>query len=152
MIWQVARVLARDGDRVTLVFAAPEQCERCARGEGCGAGVFARLFGRRETRVALPVAAEFLPDEWVRVGLAPGRLAVAATLHYGLPLAGFLVGAVAGHAATSGGAAGDLLALGGGIAGFAFMVAFVGRRLRPSLNPVVERLSCRAGDSTSCSR
>lgn len=149
MIWQVARVLSRDGDRLTLVFSAPEQCRRCTRGEGCGAGVFARLFGRRETRVELPDGCGATPDEWVRVGLEPRDLAAAAILHYGLPLAGFLCGAIAGHAAMSGGVAGDLVALGAGLAGFALTAAVVARRRPARWNPVVERLSCTDGDTNS---
>ena len=148
MIWQVARVIGRDGDRLTLVFSAPEQCARCARGEGCGAGVFARLFGRRETRVVLPGDAEASPGQWVRVGLVPRQLALAAAWHYGLPLAGFLLGALAAAAAMPSGAAEDLTALATGLVAFAVTVRFV-RRFGPTLEPVVERLSCTGEDTKS---
>jgi len=147
MIWQLARVLARDADWLTLVFSRPENCARCARGEGCGAGVFARLFSRREMQLRLPAGPNVACGEWVRVGIRPGRLAAAAGLHYGLPLAGFLCGALAGHAAAPENGLRDLAALAGGIAGFVLAVRLVSRRIRPQLEPVVERLSCGSGDT-----
>lgn len=149
MIWQTARVVAHDADRLTLVFSAPESCERCARGEGCGAGVFGRLFGRRETRVRLPASLAVADGEWVRVGLDPRQLAMAAGLHYGLPLAGFLAGAVLGHVMLPGSAIRDLVALAAGLAGFFLVARVVAWRLRPTLNTVLERLSCTDGDTTS---
>lgn len=146
MIWQSARVVARDADRLTLLFSAPESCARCARGEGCGAGAFGRLFSRHETRVCLPSGLEVTSGEWVRIGLDSRQLAVAAGLYYGLPLAGFLGGALAAHFVIPDG---DLIALASGLAGFFLSVYFVGRQMRPTLNPVVERLSCSQSDTIS---
>lgn len=149
MIWQTARVVANDVDRLTLVFAAPESCQRCARGEGCGAGVFGRLFGRRETRVLLPANVTVACGEWVRVGFEPRHLAQAAGLHYGLPLLGFLAGATVGHGLMPDSASRDFVALVVGLGGFFLVAGFVARRLRPALNPVVERLSCTESATTS---
>lgn len=149
MIWQTARVVDRDADRLTLSFSAPETCQRCARGEGCGAGVFGRLFARRETRVALPTRLAVAVGDHVRVGLEPGHLALAAGLHYGLPLAGFLVGAAMGHAALSDSAFRDLAALATGLVGFFLVAGLVSRRFRPTWNPVVEHLSCHQDDTNS---
>lgn len=149
MIWQPARVVDRDVDCLTLSFSAPEICQRCARGEGCGAGVFGRLFARRETHVALPARLAVSVGDHVRVGLEPGHLAMAAGLHYGLPLAGFLVGTAIGHVALSGSAFNDAAALAAGLVGFFLMARFVSRRLRPTLNPVVEHLSCHQDDTNS---
>ncbi len=149
MIWQPARVIDRDADRLTLSFSAPETCQRCARGEGCGAGVFGRLFARRETRVALPARLAVAVGDHVRVGLDPAHLALAAGLHYGLPLIGFLVGAATGHAVFSDIAFRDAAALAAGLVGFFLMARFVSRRLRPVLNPVVQHLSCHQDDTNS---
>lgn len=149
MIWQPARVVACDAKHLTLVFSRPESCQRCARGEGCGTGVFAHLFSRRKTRVVLPAKIAVSSGDWVRVGLEPRDLAMSAGLHYGLPLVGFLLGAMAGHVWSSGGIVADLAALAAGLAGFLLVAGFVARRLRPTLNPVVERLSCTASDTTS---
>lgn len=147
MIWQIARVVACDADRLSLEFAAPEGCERCMRGEGCGAGVFAGMFGRRRTRLTVTSGLVVAGGEWVRVGLEPRRLAMAAGVHYGLPLAGFLAGALAGHASLPDGSLRDPAGLVAGLAGFALVARVVVTRLRPILNPVVERLSCRHDDA-----
>lgn len=149
MIWQIARVVAFDAERLTLAFSAPDACQRCAQGRGCGAGVFGRLFSRRATRVNLPAKLSVSPGEWVRVGLEPRQLAFAAAMHYGLPLLGFLAGSVAGHMALSGGAGRDLAALAAGLAAFFLVARSVSGRMRPAWNPVLERLSCAPGAANS---
>jgi sigma-E factor negative regulatory protein RseC len=132
-----------------LVFSAPEQCQRCARGDGCGAGVFARLFTRSETLLPVPPGAALADGDWVRVGLEPRRLAVAAAWHYGLPLAGFLLGAAVGHAALAAWTFRDPVALAAGLAGFVVATRLSAMLGQPSLNPVVERLSCKTGNTKS---
>lgn len=149
MIWQTARVVSIDSDRLTLVFSAPRNCQRCERGEGCGAGVFGRLFSRRETRVMLPASLAVACGDWVRVGLESRRLAAAAGVYYGLPLIGFLAGAIAAHVMMPSSAIRDPVALAAGLAGFLLLSRFVARRAQPGLNPVVERLSCSEDDTTS---
>lgn len=149
MIWQIARVAAVDAGRLQLVFSAPERCERCARGEGCGAGVFARLFSRRETLLPAPPGVALADGDWVRVGLDPRRLAVAAAWHYGLPLAGFLIGAATSHAALAAWTFRDPAALAFGLAGFLLASRLAAGLGQPALNPVVERLSCKTGDTKS---
>lgn len=152
MIWQAARVVDRDADRLTLRFSAPEACERCARGDGCGAGNFARLFGRRDTQVVLPAELVVAVGERVRVGLEPGHLALAAVVHYGIALAGFLLGAVAGHAIAGDTPLRDPAALASGLAGLVVVARWVSPRLRPTWNPVVAHLSCPENDTNSASR
>lgn len=149
MIWQIARVVTRDAERLTLAFSPAEHCRRCARGAGCGAGVFARLFSRGETRLVVPARPALSNSEWVRVGLEPKQLALAAGLYYGLPLAGFLAGAAAGQFAAAESAYGDLSALLFGLTGFVLTAGSVLRMLQPTWNPAVERLSCRDGDTNS---
>lgn len=149
MIWQIARVVARDAERLTLVISPPENCRRCARGNGCGAGVLARLFSRGDTRIVVPARPALSDSDWVRVGLDPKQLARAASLHYGLPLAGFLAGAVIGQAVAPEAAYRDLAALALGLAGFMLAAGWVSGRFRPAWNPAVERLSCTDGDTKS---
>ncbi|HSH27635.1 MAG TPA: SoxR reducing system RseC family protein [Wenzhouxiangella sp.] len=149
MIWQLARVVALDDQRLTLAFSAPEHCRRCMQGRGCGAGVFGRLLSRRETRVSLPANLAVARGQWLRVGCEPVQLARAAVVYYGLPLLGFLAGAVNGHLALDGGAGRDIAALTAGLAGFFLVLHFVSRRLRPAWNPVLERLSCEPDDTDS---
>jgi sigma-E factor negative regulatory protein RseC len=134
---------------LTLSFSAPKECQRCARGEGCGAGVFARLFSRRSTRVTLPGSLAVSCGDWVRVGLEPRQLVLAAAVHYGLPLLGFLSGAVAGHLAMGDGPGQDAAALATGLVVFAAVARMLARSERPLLNPALERLSCTRGDTKS---
>lgn len=149
MIWQLARVVALDDKRLTLAFSAPEHCRRCMQGQGCGAGVFARLLSRRETRVSLPAELPVSPGQWLRVGCEPVQLARAAAVYYGLPLLGFLAGAVTGHLTLDGSAGRDIAALTAGLAGFFLVLHVVSRRLRPAWNPVLERLSCERAETDS---
>ena len=101
--------------------------------------------------MVVPVRPAISGSSWVRVGLEPKQLALAAGLHYGLPLVGFLAGAALGQAAASGTAYGDFAALGVGLFAFMLAAAIVSRALRPAWNPVVERLSCRDDDTNSSS-
>lgn len=78
-------------------------CARCAAGEGCGAGLFARLLrGRLQelpVRLSASAAREPVPGEWVLIGLSTSAVQNASFLMYGLPLVGLLVGAVSGSIA-----------------------------------------------------
>lgn len=150
MIWQVARVLESGAGRLTLGFSTPSTCTRCARGDGCGAGLFSALLMRSLTRVELPADLQAQVGESVRVGVLPSRLAAAAAIHYGLPLLAFLAGASLGHGLSAGVVAQDVAALAGGLAAFALSVPFIQRYVPVSVNPRIERLSCTTGDTTSC--
>lgn len=150
MIWQVARVVDCNAQALVVRIDAPEQCQRCARGEGCGAGVFSRLFARRETRLILPPGSPASVGEWVRLGVTPAALAVASARLYGLGLLGLLGGAWLGQSVASAPFE-DLAALMTGLAGLAVMIGPLAVRWRPVLNPVVERLSCSGGDAKSSS-
>lgn len=149
MIWQTARVEAGDRGRLTLTFSAPSACARCERGVGCGAGAFSGLLQRRHTQVEVAATLDVAGGEWVRVGVAPRVLALAACLHYGLPLIGFLALAAVVHGLTPDPAWRDVAALVGGLAGGVIVHRVIGRRLPLAADPVVERLSCADSDSNS---
>src|SRR5690625_1764719 len=98
VIWQPARIVSVGQQKMTLLSSASSpECARCARGEGCGAGVFSRLLVYGNTRLVLPVQPGLQPGDRVSVGVERRRLALAAVLRYGLPLIVFLVFAAAGH-------------------------------------------------------
>src|SRR5690554_6524013 len=118
MIWQIARVVAGPGGLV-LEFSSPDACERCNRGEGCGAGLFSGLVLRGRSRMELSGHRELVNGERARVGLPTDRLAVAGVLFYGLPLLGFLLGALALHLLLGPVAWRDIGALGGGLTALA---------------------------------
>ncbi|NBB92419.1 MAG: hypothetical protein GVY32_04525 [Gammaproteobacteria bacterium] len=152
MNWQIARVTDRDGDRLTLVFSPISNCSRCARGEGCGAGVFAGLFRRADRPLVIAAPADVSEGDWVRVGVGQRTLLTSALVHYGIPLAAFLIGAAAGHALADGAAGRDFAALAAGLAAFALSLRALRARPMLAVNPVVERLSCMSDDSNSSGR
>ncbi len=115
VVWQPAVVVIDGRGKHWLKFSSLNSCERCLAGQGCGAGVFSRLFSRRHARLPLPARAEWRPGQRVRVGLSSRRLLTMALLLYGLPLVGFLVGVATFHFLLLDHAWRDLAALLGGL-------------------------------------
>lgn len=117
LITERARVL-RVADGVAWVQCESQSgCARCAAGEGCGGGLFAKLLRGRleELPVTLPAdrVRDPLPGDWLLIGLSTSAVQSASLLMYGLPLAGLLAGAM-GSAFML---ANDLVALAGALLG-----------------------------------
>ncbi|MES0873594.1 SoxR reducing system RseC family protein [Sinimarinibacterium thermocellulolyticum] len=74
-----------------------ESCPKCARGEGCGGGVLARLLGRRRPEIRVGGRLDGLrAGDAVVVGVEESALMLASLWVYLVPLAGmFLAGAFA---------------------------------------------------------
>ena len=68
-------------------------CERCATGQGCGAGLFARLLSSKATALSLPVAKEARVGQKVWLTVDERSLLIQAWYWYGIPIIGFLLGA-----------------------------------------------------------
>lgn len=144
LITERARVL-RVADGIAWVQCESQAgCARCAAGEGCGAGLFARLLRGRlqELPVRLSDSAmpEPAPGEWVLIGLSTSAVQNASFLMYGLPLAGLLAGAILASVARGN----DLVALLGAIAGLFTGLALARWRAgriadRGSLQPMILR-------------
>lgn len=117
LLHERARILRVAGDTAWVHCESQAGCARCAAGEGCGAGLFAKLLRGRlqEMPVTLPesMAGELSAGDWLLLGLSVSAVQAAAFLLYGLPLAGLLAGVIGG-AMVPGGDAG---ALAGAIAG-----------------------------------
>ncbi|AKS42443.1 SoxR reducing system RseC family protein [Wenzhouxiangella marina] len=144
--WQPATVIAIRPGRIRLRFDALSQCERCLRGEGCGAGVFSRLFARQSSELELPDTGSWAVGQRLRVGVEAGAVLRGSLALYGLPLAGFLIGAMLGQSIDGNGLSADLATLGGGLM-LALVFALAARRLqRRQWNPLLEPLSA----SSSC--
>jgi sigma-E factor negative regulatory protein RseC len=140
--WHVAQVLETGSGRVRVRFERPRFCERCQRGQGCGAGVFSRLFPRRSTEVVIKTSLAPAIGDWVRIGIPGSALALTALFVYGLPVFAFVLGALPAHWWIESPLWRDLLSLAGGVV-LALVTWRVGRRFDPrQLNPVVEPLSC----------
>ena len=90
-----------------------QRCARCASGKGCGAGI-GEMDGRpRRVNAVIPARYEIEVGDNVRIALAPDRVLAAALIVYGMPLAGGVVGAVAGYLAGLGDAGAATSALAG---------------------------------------
>lgn len=137
-IWQCATVHRDRHGRQWLQFDDPSACARCARGTGCGAALFGRLFTRPVTSLPLPPGSDPQPGSRVRVGISARWLLAAAALAYLTPVCLFVAGAVAAHAYRPGD---DLLALLCGLLASTLGVVAPGRAARRMLSPalVVER-------------
>lgn len=123
MIERAARVTRLEGGLAWLS-GKPAHCEACDRGEGCGGGLLGRLVGIRplEFPARNPLGAG--PGENVIVGLPERYLLAGAARLYGLPLAGVLIGALAGVLLVpAAGAAQDAATLAGAITGAAVPLA-----------------------------
>lgn len=143
-LWQLGRVHAITKDQAQIKFDATTSCAKCLAGEGCGAGVFAKLFNHKGASLAVPCAPDLQVGQPVRVGVLPRDLLKGSWWLYGWPLAVFLITLVLGGALLGPKAAGLsewlllLLALGLG----ALAVRF-GEALRTQkMNPIVVPWSC----------
>lgn len=146
VIWQVATVVDASPGRLQLALDPLSTCSRCLRGEGCGAGVFARLFRQRRTVISLERRHEFQVGQKLRVGMDGSVLLYGAMILYGLPIAAFVLGALSGHGLGGGGPFGDLAALVGGLVLAGLALLFVRRRPLHGLNPRLELLSCTSSE------
>jgi len=144
MILTRGHVLEVDAGQARVTRDAADACERCAAGQGCGGGLFARLAGTRRHEVLARVAVAGLsPGDEVILGLPESGLLTGAFAVYAVPLAGLLLGAAL--AAAVFGAASDAAVLASSLAGFAAALLWLARFTRrvardPRFEPcVVER-------------
>ncbi|HEX7046931.1 MAG TPA: SoxR reducing system RseC family protein [Gammaproteobacteria bacterium] len=118
LIQERARVLRVVGATAWVQCESQAGCARCAAGEGCGAGLFAKLLRGRlqELPVSLPASmAGLAAGDQLLLGLSVTAVQSASFLLYGLPLAGLLIGAIGGGMMFGG----DAGALAGAITGLA---------------------------------
>jgi positive regulator of sigma E activity len=129
-VWQIGRVVQGDGGDRVIEFRDPAACRRCKSGRGCGAGQFARLFGRgRPLRLRAPGVDALPLGAMVRIGIDSRWLLLAAAAGYLVPVLAFIAGAVA---------AGPMLGQGDGAALIGGLIATAAawhaiRRLAPGL-------------------
>lgn len=142
MLVQTGRVMEIDPatGELTVGFEPSNACAACAAGEGCGLGIFARLFNRRVQSIRLQgdlLRVEPEPGQSVNVAIPERWLLTAAFWVYGLPLllglAGAAAGAVIGGGVVEASSAPylfDLLVAGAGAAGVVTAL-LVQRRMAP---------------------
>ena len=144
LTWQRGTVSEISGARVKVRFGSLQQCQRCLRGEGCGAGVFGRLFARSGAEMWLTADQPLRPGQAVRVGVSPQDLLRAAALLYAVPLLAFILAAAAGATFFDQSLTRDLGALVAGLLAAAASLWLVGRWRVGLLNPRLESLSASA--------
>ncbi|NDY94466.1 SoxR reducing system RseC family protein [Wenzhouxiangella limi] len=144
-VWQAGVVVHSTEAAARIRFEPLTHCQRCLRGEGCGAGVFSRLFAGRRAELDLPTDHRLAPGQPVRVGIRSGTLVRLAVVIYGLPVVVFILAAAATATLLAPGWEQDVLSLLGGLAAAALALVFVARRRTGALNPIVETLSAGAG-------
>jgi positive regulator of sigma E activity len=142
IVWQPARVLECGEGWMRIGFDRLETCQACLRGEGCGAGVFSRLFVARQATLWLETSDMLPAGQRVKVGVSSGQLLLASIVLYALPLAAFVLAALGIHFALLDAALRDLLALLVGLAAGSGVLLALRRVRGMALNPRVEPLSC----------
>ena len=147
-IWQEGLVTDIDGGMISVRFERLRQCQRCFDGEGCGAGVFSRLFSRHAAELSLPNHQGLTVGQDVRVGIGAGDMLMLAFVVYLVPVLAFIL--VAALTATLDYPlwAQDLTGLVAGSAAALSAVYLTGRFGGHVLNPRLEVLSASSGCTT----
>lgn len=98
MIEQNVKVLRCDNDHLWVRMGGQSGCTACDNGEGCGAGLFAKLVQRKPVTLEL-ARNELKVEAGQMLTLAfPGKVYMKLVLaSYGWPLLAALAGGVAGH-------------------------------------------------------
>ncbi len=115
---KIISIAGHDPERRALVEVdAAAACSRCAEGRGCGAGLGSGKPSTRRVEATIPPGANVSPGDDVVIDLAPQSVLAAATIVYGWPLAGAVVGAGFAYLGAYGDKAAAFAALGGLVAG-----------------------------------
>ena len=98
MIEQNVRVVRCQEERLWIRMGSQSGCSVCDSGNGCGAGVFAKLLQRRAVTLELPRHdLNIEPGQMLTLNI-PERVYIKLVLtSYGLPLLAALAGVFAGH-------------------------------------------------------
>lgn len=97
MIEQTVVIIAIE-DQDAWVESLPQTgCERCDAGEGCGGGIFARIFGNKQFQLKIPNLLNAGLHEKVVIGISENAITSGSILLYLLPLMGLFTGAVLGQ-------------------------------------------------------
>lgn len=144
-VWQAGVVAGGTETGVWVRFEPLSHCQRCLQGEGCGAGVFSRLFAGRQAQLHVETATRLGTGQPVRVGIPPAALLRLAVVIYGLPVLVFILAAASTATLLPSGWVQDLVALISGMAAASIAVSLALRSRAELLNPQLEVLSASAG-------
>lgn len=129
-------------------------CPACDAGQGCGAGIFARLMNRRPVDIEVPNDLGASPGATVTLGITERLYLALVWRLYGIPLlAGLLGGMLAWQAWAATmpeGLLPDLVTLAGGLAGAMLAYRLSARRLRSRAANLPLRLIESGGMRDNC--
>ncbi len=110
MIEQIVQVVQCKDDRLWVRMGSQSGCAACDRGNGCGAGLFAKLLRKKPVTLELERTGEnVMPGQMLTLAF-PERLYIKLVVAaYGWPLLAGLAGAAAGHAIATQVGAGPVL-------------------------------------------
>lgn len=97
MIEQQGRVVGVHGDRADITIGATTGCTACASGQGCGAGIFGKLWRRKPVLLTIENSISARPGQSVIVGIPEQMFLLLVARLYFLPLLAALVGGLAGQ-------------------------------------------------------
>lgn len=80
-----------DGASATVEVETVDFCARCAKGKGCGAGLFGNSRGPRQFEAPVLGPMKLQAGDEVLIELAPDSVLRAASIVYGAPLVGMLI-------------------------------------------------------------
>jgi len=114
------------------------QCARCAKGRGCGAGVFGSSAGKRRVDAQVAAGLAIEQGDEVRIELPPRNLLQASLILYGVPLFTAVSAVFAAHLAGFGELFAVLASIAGLVTGMLvarFQLRNTGclRRFRPTI-------------------
>lgn len=122
-----ARVVAASPEAVWLEAESTSACGGCASSGSCGVSAIGKAIGTKTVCFRLDNDFDARPGEQVVVGISQAALLKASAVVYMVPIAGLVLGAVAGAASGLGNMAAAVGAVGGLGAGFA-LSKYVGSR------------------------
>lgn len=97
MIEELATVIKTEGDVMAVEIQRQSTCGSCSVKSGCGTSLVASLFGKRRALLSLPNTIHARPGDRVVLGISEKDLVTGSIRLYLYPLAGLLLGAMAGH-------------------------------------------------------
>ena len=130
MIEELATVIETEGEMMTVEIQRQSSCGACSVKSGCGTNLIASLFGKRRAMLSLPNTIHARAGDRVVLGIRENDLVTGSIRLYLLPLAGLLLGALAGHLLTGT----ELFSIAGGLLGmFAVLQGLRSRQVAPDI-------------------
>lgn len=97
MIEQTVKIVAIDGKEVWVESLSQTGCARCDAGQGCGGGVFSKLFGQKQYRMKIFNSLDADLEQNVVIGIPDRAVTMGSFLVYLMPILGLIVGGLLGR-------------------------------------------------------